>query len=292
MTKVLTRAFLVLLAILICVYLLLPVLVIIPMSWSESMYLEFPPEGFTMQWYEKFFGDGAWMASLLSSLRVGLLSAGLSVVLGTLAALGIVRGKFPFRGAVMAVVLAPMIVPFVVVGLAVYITFLGLGLTQTTLGFVLVHTALGVPYVVINVAASLSSVDRRLEMAAMNLGASPIETFFRITLPLILPGMLAGALFAFITSWDEVVVAIFLSGPEITTLPVKMWSGIRVQIDPTIAAISTLSLLLILAVFAGQGLIKLMTIGSARRRQKRAENLQEVTHDISVNLHSADSTDR
>lgn len=275
MTKILTRAFLGLIAIGIAIYLLMPVIVIIPMSWSESPYLSFPPEGFTFQWYEKFFKDTAWMSSLGNSLVVGLLSALLSVVLGTMAALALVRGRFPFRGAIMAVLLAPMIVPFVIVGLAVYISFLGLGLTQTTLGFVLVHTALGVPYVLINVVASLSSVDRRLEMAAMNLGAGPIETFFRITLPLILPGMIAGALFAFITSWDEVVVAIFLSGPEITTLPVKMWSGIRVQIDPTIAAISTISLIVILAVFAGQGVLKLFSSASGLRRRKRITQLQE-----------------
>lgn len=275
MAKILTRAFLGLLAVAIGVYLLMPVLVIVPMSWSESPYLSFPPEGFTMRWYEKFFNDAAWMSSLGHSISIGLLSALLSVVLGTLGALALVRGKLPFRGVVMGVLLAPMIVPFVIVGLAVYITFLGLGLTQTTLGFVLVHTALGVPYVLINVVASLSSVDQRLEMAAMNLGATPLGTFFRITLPLILPGMLAGALFAFITSWDEVVVAIFLSGPDITTLPVKMWSGIRVQIDPTIAAISTISLIVILAAFAGQGVFKLFASASERRRRKRIVTTQE-----------------
>ncbi|QZY52671.1 ABC transporter permease [Leucobacter tenebrionis] len=275
MTKILTRTLLGLLAVAIAVYLLMPVLVIIPMSWSESPYLAFPPEGFTTQWYERFFSDMAWMSALGNSLTVGLLSALLSVVLGTLAALALVRGRFPFRGLIMGVLLAPMIVPFVIVGLAVYITFLSLGLTQTTLGFVLVHTCLGVPYVMINVVASLSSVDRRLEMAAMNLGAGPVETFFRITLPLIFPGMFAGALFAFITSWDEVVVAIFLSGPEITTLPVKMWSGIRVQIDPTIAAISTLSLVVILAAFGCQGLVKMFSSASERRRRKRIAQLQE-----------------
>lgn len=176
------------------------------------------------------------------------------------------------RGGVMAILLSPIIVPFVIVGLATYISFLSLGLTQTIIGFVLVHTALGVPYMLINVVAALSSVDRRLEMAAMNLGANPLSTFFRVTLPLILPGMLAGALFAFITSWDEVVVAIFLSGPEITTLPVKMWSGIRVQVDPTIAAISTVSLLIILAIFAGNGLAKLLT---GWRNRRHAELVQQ-----------------
>lgn len=267
-TKLLTRGALGILAVGIACYLLMPLLVIIPMSWSESAYLNFPPEGFTLQWYEKFLTDENWMGALRNSLVVGLLSALLSTVLGTLGALALVRGKFPFRGAVMGVLLAPMIVPFVIVGLAVYITFLGLGWTQTIHGFVLVHTALGVPYVLINVVAALGSVDPRLEMAAMNLGASPLGTFFRITLPLILPAVFAGALFAFITSWDEVVVAIFLSGSEVTTLPVKMWSGIRVQIDPTIAAISTISLIVILAAFLCQGVLGLLHAVARRRRQR------------------------
>ncbi|MDA3146563.1 ABC transporter permease [Leucobacter sp. UCMA 4100] len=274
MTKILTRTGLVVLAALIGLYLLSPILVIVPMSFSESSFLAFPPSGFTLQWYEALINDYSWIESALNSLTIALLSALCSVVLGTLAALAIVRGKIPFRGPVMAILLSPLIVPFVIVGLAVYITFLGLGLTETMIGFVLVHTSLGVPYVMINVIASLSSVDRRLEMAAMNLGAGPIETFFRITMPLILPGMLAGALFAFITSWDEVVVAIFLSGADLTTLPVKMWSGIRVQIDPTIAAISTISLFIILAAFAASGIGK--AFGTLRRNMQ-AKRIQKGT---------------
>lgn len=259
MTKILTRTGLGILAVLIGLYLLSPILVIVPMSFSEDAFLSFPPKGFTLKWYENLINDASWIRAALNSVGIASLSALSSVVLGTLAALALVRGKIPFRGPTMAILLSPLIVPFVIVGLAVYISFLGLGLTQTTLGFVLVHTALGVPYVMINVIASLGAVDRELEMAAMNLGAGPIETFFRITMPLILPGMLAGALFAFITSWDEVVVAIFMSGPDLTTLPVKMWSGITVQIDPTITAISTISLLIILAAFAGSGVAKLVT---------------------------------
>lgn len=274
MTKILTRTGLVILAACIGLYLLSPILVIVPMSFSESSFLAFPPSGFTLQWYEALITDYSWIESALNSLSVALLSALCSVVLGTMAALALVRGKIPFRGPIMAILLSPLIVPFVIVGLAVYITFLGLGLTETMIGFVLVHTSLGVPYVMINVIASLSSVDRRLEMAAMNLGASPFETFFRITMPLILPGMLAGALFAFITSWDEVVVAIFLSGPDLTTLPVKMWSGIRVQIDPTIAAISTLSLFIILAAFAASGIGK--AFGTLRRNMQ-AKRIQKGT---------------
>lgn len=258
MTRILTRSGLVLLAAGVGVYLLLPVLIVVPMSFSDSSFLSFPPDKFSTRWYQALLDDPAWMESALASLQVALLAAVCAVVLGVLAALALVRGSIPFRNTISAILLAPLIVPYVIVGLSVYIAFLKLGLTETTLGFVLVHTALAVPYVTINVATGLIGVDRRLEMAAMNLGAGPISTFFRITLPLIAPSVLAGALFAFITSWDEVVTAIFLSGPELTTLPVKMWSGIRVQIDPTVAAISSLSLFVILGSFLAVGLGRLI----------------------------------
>ncbi|MFQ4149673.1 ABC transporter permease [Arthrobacter sp. LAPM80] len=258
MTKILTRSGLVLLAVAVGMYLLLPVLVVIPMSLSSSSFLTFPPKDLSLRWYQQLLDDPTWGRSAFASLKVAVLSAMISVVLGTMAALALVRGRFPFRNAITAVLLAPLIVPYVIVGLAVYIAFLNLGLTETTLGFVLVHTCLGVPYVMINVASGLVSVDRRLELAAMNLGSGPVSTFFRITLPLILPSVLAGALFAFITSWDEVVTAIFLSGPELTTMPVKMWSGIRVQVDPAVAAVSSLALLVIVSTFLLMGAVKLI----------------------------------
>lgn len=265
MTKILTRTGLVLLAAAVGLYLLLPVLVVIPMSLSSSSFLTFPPKDLSFRWYQQLIDDPTWGSSAFASFKVAVLSAIVSVVLGTMAALALVRGRFPFRNAITAVLLAPLIVPYVIVGLAVYIAFLNLGLTETTLGFVLVHTCLGVPYVMINVSAGLVSVDRRLEMAAMNLGAGPISTFFRITLPLILPSVLAGALFAFITSWDEVVTAIFLSGPELTTLPVKVWSGIRVQVDPAVAAVSSLTLLVIISTFLLMGAVKLIRKLAGRR---------------------------
>lgn len=258
MTRILTRTGLVLLAVLVGIYLLLPVLIVVPMSFSNSSFLNFPPEGFSMRWYRELANDPAWLDSAISSLKIAVLSSICAVVLGVLAALALVRGSIPFRNTVSAILLAPLIVPYVIVGLSVYIAFLKVGLTETTIGFVLVHTALAVPYVTINVATGLIGVDRRLEMASMNLGAGPVSTFFRITLPLIFPSVMAGALFAFITSWDEVVTAIFLSGPELTTLPVKMWSGIRVQIDPTVAAISSLSLFVILGSFLAVGLGRLI----------------------------------
>jgi len=268
MSRILTRAALITLSALIGVYLLLPVLLIIPMSFGESSFLTFPPQGFSLDWYQALIDDPAWLRSAMSSFSVAIGSAVLAVVLGTLASLALVRGRIPFRGPILGVLLAPLIVPYVIVGLAIYIAFLRVGLTETPLGFILVHTCLGVPYVMINVVSGLSTVDRRLEMASLNLGASPVSTFFRITLPAIAPNMLAGGLFAFITSWDEVVVAIFLSGPDMTTLPVKMWSGIRVQIDPTLAAVSTLVLMVIIATFVLSGILRL--VQGCRTRADRA----------------------
>lgn len=272
MTKILTRAGLVTLAAVVGVYLVLPVLIVVPMSFSDSSFLSFPPGEMSLRWFRNILDDPVWIDSALASLNVALLSSVCAVVLGVLAALALVRGSLPFRNTIMAVLLAPLIVPYVIVGLAVYIAFLELGLTQTTLGFVLVHTCLAVPYVVINVVAGLVSVDRRLEMAAMSLGAGPVTTFFKVTLPLILPSVLAGGLFAFFISWDEVVTAIFLSGPEMTTLPVQMWSGIRVQIDPTVAALSTLVLIVIFGSFIVLGLTRLIRQVARRRTARPATN--------------------
>jgi putative spermidine/putrescine transport system permease protein len=272
MTKALTRTALGILAVLIGLYLVLPVLIVVPMSLSNSAYLSFPPGELSLRWFHNIVDDPVWLQSAFASFKVAMLSSVLAVVLGVLAALALVRGRMPFRGAITAVLLAPLIVPYVIIGLAAYIAFLRLGLTETTLGFVLVHTCLAVPYVIINVVAGLVSVDRRLEMAAMSLGAGPLTTFFTVTLPLILPSVLAGGLFAFIISWDEVVTAIFLAGPELTTLPVQMWSGIRVQIDPTVAAISTLVLLVIFGSFLVLGLTRLIQRITRRRTTGPATN--------------------
>lgn len=257
MTRILTRVGLSMLAAATIFYLILPVLVIIPMSFAKSAFLSFPPEQFSTRWYHALLEDPTWLESALWSLQVAVLATICAVILGTLAAMGLVRGRYPLRGAITALLLAPIIVPYVIVGLAVYIVFLRMGLTETPLGFVLVHTALAVPYVTINVASGLVSYDRSLELAAHSLGAGPVSTFFRVTLPNIAPSVLAGALFAFITSWDEVVTAIFLSGPRMTTLPVRIWSGVKIQIDPTVAAISGLTLFVIIASFILYGLTRL-----------------------------------
>lgn len=251
------RAALAVLVGLVALYLVLPVFVVVPASFSDSSFLKFPPEQLSLRWYEAFFTDEEWTAGAVASLRIGILVTLLSVVLGTAGALAMVRGRYPLRSAVSGLLLAPILVPYVITGLGVYALFLQLGLTETTTGFVLVHTALSVPYVVISVSSALASVDRGLELAAMNLGAGPVGTFARITLPLILPGMLSGAVFAFATSFDEVVSSVFLSGPDMTTLPVQMWSGVRVSVDPTVAAASSMLLLITLSLFAATGAARL-----------------------------------
>jgi putative spermidine/putrescine transport system permease protein len=220
-------------------YLLAPTLVIIPLSFTETRSLTFPPTGFSFEWYERMFTDRQWSTGLLNSLQVAGLTTVLATTLGTLAALGIVRGRFPGRSLVNALFVAPIIVPVVVIGIGMFAVFVRWRVSGSLAGLVLAHTALALPFVLVNVATSLRTMDRNLELAAMNLGAGPGRTFFRITLPIILPGVFAGAVFSFITSWDEVVVAIFLTTARFRTLPVEMWEQVRQTVDPTVAAVST-----------------------------------------------------
>jgi len=220
-------------------FLMAPTLVVVPMSVTASNALTFPPEGFSTRWYEKMLTDPQWSSGFVNSAQVAFLTALLATVLGTLAALGTVRGRFPGKSAVNALVLSPLIVPVIIIAIGMFSLFVRWKISGSIAGLVLAHTALAVPFVVINVGTSLRTIDRNLELAAMNLGADPVRTFRRVTLPLILPGVLAGGLFAFITSWDEVVVSIFLTTARFRTLPVEMWEQVRQVVDPTVAAVAT-----------------------------------------------------
>jgi putative spermidine/putrescine transport system permease protein len=220
-------------------YLLAPTLVIVPMSITEARILSFPPQGFSVQWYERMFTDPQWSSGMVNSANVAVLTAILATLLGTLAALGLSRGHFPGRAAVNALLLSPLIVPVVVIAIGMFALFVQWRISGSLVGLVLAHTALAMPFVIVNVGTSLRTMDRNLELAAANLGAGPRQTFLRITLPMILPGVLAGAIFSFITSWDEVVVAIFLTSARFRTLPVEMWEQVRQVVDPTVAAVST-----------------------------------------------------
>ena len=217
-------------------YLLAPTLVIVPMSFTEARILSFPPEGFSLQWYQRMLTDRQWSTGISNSFQVAVLTAILATVLGTLASLGISRGRFPGRSIVNALALSPLIVPVVVIAIGMFVQWKVAG---SLLGLVLAHTALALPFVIVNVSTSLQTMDRNLELAAANLGADPRRSFFHITLPIILPGVAAGAIFSFITSWDEVVVAIFMTSTRFRTLPVEMGEQVRPVVDPTVAAVST-----------------------------------------------------
>jgi putative spermidine/putrescine transport system permease protein len=220
-------------------YLLAPTLVIVPMSFTEARILSFPPEGFSFQWYQRMFTDRQWSTGIVNSAQVAVLTALLATILGTLAALGLTRGRFPGRSLVNALALSPLIVPVVVIAIGMFSLFVQWRLSGSLLGLVFAHTALALPFVVVSVGTSLRTMDRNLELAAANLGADPRRSFAHITFPIILPGVLTGAIFAFITSWDEVVVAIFMTSARFRTLPVEMWEQVRQVVDPTVAAVST-----------------------------------------------------
>jgi putative spermidine/putrescine transport system permease protein len=216
-----------------------PTLIVTVMSFSAARLLSFPPHGLSLHWYANFLGDDTWVRAIMNSVQVGVGAACLATVVGSLMAFGIVRGRYPGRAAVNALVLGPMLVPSVVLSIGLYFMFVRLKLVGSLPGLVIAHACLGLPYVVLVVSSGLRTLDPSLERAASGLGAGPLRTFFRVTLPLILPSAAAGALFAFITSWDDVIVAFFLSSPVTRTLPVVMWGATQDTTDPTLAAVAT-----------------------------------------------------
>jgi putative spermidine/putrescine transport system permease protein len=226
---------------LVVIWLVVPVLVVVPLSFTGEQSFVFPPPSWSTRWYTNLFEDDAWRESLFTSLRIAVYVVVCACVVGTAAALSLDRVRFRFKGVLQGLLLAPMIIPIVIVAVGIYSVFLPRSLTGTDLGFVLAHTMLALPFVIVSVSISLAGFDRRLEDAAASLGASPLVTFLRVTLPNILPGVAAGAIFAFITSFDELVVALFLSSPVKRTLPIEMYTTLE-TIDPTIAAASTVLL--------------------------------------------------
>ncbi|MDD9725983.1 ABC transporter permease [Roseovarius sp. SK2] len=227
-----------------CFFLMLPTLAIVPVSFTSTEFITFPPVGFSLRWYEAFFSDPTWRGAAFTSLVVGLASTLLATTAGTLAAVGMARLSRRFAGAVQTMFILPLVIPTIITAVAVYDSFSKIGVVGTVPGLVLAHTILALPFVVINVSAIMQKVDWRIVDAARSLGATPSRAFFLVTLPAIRPGVFAGAAFAFLTSFDEVVVALFISGIDAVTLPVKMWSGIRFEISPTVAAVSCLLTLL------------------------------------------------
>lgn len=237
---------------LIFVFLLGPLVAVIPLSFNSVPYFSYPMQGFSLRWYQELFGSSnlslAWQKALWNSLTIGISSTFIGTLLGTPAALGIYRLTGTVRSLVFALVLSPIVVPIIVVGLGMFYFFARLGLNGTMLGIILAHAALGAPFVVITVMASLANYDPNLTRAGAILGANPLRVFRKITLPIILPGVVSGAVFAFVSSWDEIVVVLFMASPEQHTIPRRMWSGIREQISPSIIAAATLLILFSIAV--------------------------------------------
>lgn len=230
-------------------FLIAPMIVIAPLSFNESAYFSYPMTGVSLRWYETLASSPDWRRAIANSFIVGLGSTAIATVLGTLAAIGVSRPTFPFRNLIMPLLISPMIIPIVVIAVSLYLVFAPLGLTNSYLGLILAHAALGAPFVVVTVTATLTSFDRNLLKAAANLGAPPLTAFRRVTLPLIMPGVATGAVFAFATSFDEVIVTLFIGGVEQRTIPRQMWTGIRDQINPSILAAATLLTLFAIALF-------------------------------------------
>lgn len=248
-------------AALVLLFLVAPILVVIPLSFSSGSFFHFPLPGLSLRWYRDFFTSGNWLPTVWNSLIVGVSATLIATVLGTLAAFGFWRGQFRGRSLVFALLISPMVIPVIVVAVGVYFAFARVGLTDGLLGLCLAHAGLGVPFVLVTVLATLSGFDPVLLRAAANLGAPPLTAFFRVTLPVIFPGVVSGALFAFATSFDEVVVAMLLTGPGQRTLPRQMFSGINDNISLTITAAATLLITL--------AIVLLLTMEWLRRRSER-----------------------
>ena len=250
------------------VFLIGPIVVIVPISFSSGSFLSYPLPGLSMRWYDAVVEPFPWMFALENSLIVATTVTVVATTLGTLAAYGLTRADFPGKSFVFALLISPLAVPLVITALGLYFFFARVGLVQTHVGLIIAHVVLAVPFVVITVSATLKGFDWNLVRAAESLGARPLAAFFQVTLPLILPGVLAGAVFAFVTSLDEVIVALFVSGPAQLTLPRQLFTGLRDQVDPSIVAIATILIAFSVALLI---VVELLLWRSARQRSGKMD---------------------
>jgi putative spermidine/putrescine transport system permease protein len=253
-------------------FLIFPIMVIVPLSFNAQDFFTFTPEmlsfsaeGYSLKHYGDFFTNSDWQRSLRNSFSIAPVATLFSVTFGTLAAIGLSQSHVPFRGAIMAILISPMIVPLIISAAGMYFFYSRLGLQGTFIGVVLAHAALGTPFVIITVTATLIGFDKSLVRAAANMGAGPLRTFFKVQMPLILPGVISGALFAFITSFDEVVVVLFVGSAGQKTLPWQMFIGLREQISPTILAVASLMVAI--------SILLLTTLELLRRRSERLRGM-------------------
>ena len=261
------------LCVLIFIFLVGPIFVIVPLSFNELPYFTFTPEmlsfdaaGYSTKWYREFFTEDSWQKAVQNSFLIAIFATLISTFLGTLAALGLSRPEMPFRKTIMALLISPMIVPLIISAAGMYFFYARIGIASTHFGVILAHAALGIPFVIITVTATLVGFDHSLTRAAASLGSSPTRTFFVVIVPLILPGVISGALLAFITSFDEVVVVLFVGSVEQRTIPWKMFSGIREEIRPTILAVATLLVVV--------SILLLTMVELLRRRSERLRGIR------------------
>lgn len=275
---------------LIFIFLITPILIVMPLSFNVEPYFSFTsgmltldPEAFSLRWYEDIFTNGManpdatsgwwadawnnaqWIRSMRNSFFIGICATIISTCIGTLAAVGLARSEMPWKNQIMALLISPMIVPLVITAAGAFKAFSTLNLAYTYTGLILAHAVLGTPFVIITVTATLVGFDQSLVRAAQSMGATPVRTFFKVQMPLIMPGVISGALFAFITSFDEVVVVIQMAAAEQRTIPRQMFSGIREQISPTILAVATILVIISIALLA--------TLELIRRRSERLRGL-------------------
>ena len=266
-------------------FLIAPIFVVLPLSFSSSPFFEFTrefmsfeSEAWSIRWYKQMLGicdpneiittvcTDKWMRGTVNSFYIGFVSTFLATALGTVAALGLSRPHMPFKGLIMAILISPMIVPLIITAAGMFFFYSKLGLTHSYTGLILAHTALGTPFVVITVTATLTGFDNNLIRASQSLGADTMRTFFKVIMPLILPGVISGALFAFITSFDEVVVVLFVGSVEQVTIPRQMWAGLRQEISPVILCMATCLVVLSIAL--------LTTVELLRRRSERLRGIK------------------
>lgn len=275
---------------LIFLFLIAPIIIVMPLSFNQEPYfsftsgmLSFDPSAYSLRWYADIFRNGMadpdaiagwwsdmwnnaqWIRSVRNSFFIGICATALATAIGTLAAIGLSRSEMPYKRPIMALLISPMIVPLVIIASGMFFFFSDVGLAKTYLGLIIAHAVLGTPYVIITVTATLVGFDQSLTRAAANMGASPVTTFFKIQMPLILPGVISGALFAFITSFDEVVVVLQMADVKQRTIPRQMFSGIKEQISPTILAVATVLVIISIALLA--------TMEMLRRRSERMRGL-------------------
>ena len=255
-------------------FLIFPIMVIIPLAFNAQDFFTFTPEmlrlqadGYSLKHFNDFFNNPDWYRPLYNSLKIAPMATIVSVSLGTLAAIGLSQSHVPYRRVIMAILISPMIVPLIISAAGMYFFYSWIGLQGTYWGVVLAHAILGIPFVIITVTATLVGFDKSLTRAAANMGAGPVRTFFKVQMPLILPGVISGGLFAFITSFDEVVVVIFVGSVGQKTLPWQMFTGLREQISPTILAAAT--------VLVTISILLLITVELLRRRSERLRGMSQ-----------------